>query len=85
VAACNASFRSPDYLSEMETMSEAGRARSARPRLRVAGKDDDVTLRDVEVCTEVLTRLLSSESNRVAWLMGFLVGSQLGATEANLT
>jgi hypothetical protein len=51
----------------------------------VAGKDDEVSMHDVEVCTEVLTRLLSSESNRVAWLMGFLVGSQLGATGTGLS
>ncbi|HEV3230793.1 MAG TPA: hypothetical protein VG245_00920 [Candidatus Dormibacteraeota bacterium] len=65
-------------------MNASEKPGAPRPHLNIAGGEAEISASDVEICTEVLTRLLSSESNRVAWLMGFLVGSQLGVDATGL-
>lgn len=48
-----------------------------------AGRTADTLLSsDIETCIEVLETLLADDKSRVAWLMGFLVGSSVAGHRA---
>lgn len=44
---------------------------------------DDEPFDDTLVAADVIERLMSSRSTRVAWLLGFLTGSALAADEGD--
>ena len=50
------------------TATDGGNTRSAA---------DPLAISDIETCMDVLEAMLADDKSRVAWLIGFLVGSSL--------